>query len=825
MIPGPVMNFKFGNVAQMNSSSDSNVLELLLESGKAIASEIDLETLVQKITDIATEITGARFGAFFYNVINSSGEKYVLYTISGVAREAFSKFPMPRNTKIFDPTFQGKGIVRYDDVTSQSHYGQNPPYHGMPKGHLPVRSYLAAPVIAPGTGEVIGGLFFGHPEVAVFTERSERLLEGITAQAAIAMGNAKLFEEKKAAEMRQKEVSQQYESIFRASSDSIIIYDENGYIQEANPAASRIHGYSHEELLTMHAGMLFKNPEDFTILKEIAFAGRQYQGANERIKKDGTVFHAHFVGYQFMFRGKPHVLSMVRDHTSLHMIDALKRSEEFAQIITTVTPAALWMTDANGRNVYVNQTWLDWMGGDLTDYHEDGWLNAVHEADRGQAKAQFRLAFERRKAFNHDFRIIRRSGELRWCTTYGTPYFSNDGSFGGFAGSLTDITERKQAEEELAVQNALINTITTNTLQAMFLLDEKQYCTYMNPAAETMTGYKQQELTEKPLHYYIRHTYPDGRHFPIEESEIDAAFRLKQQFRGEGVFIRKNGQFFPVAFIASPVIKNGLVVGTLLESREITEEKRLQQEVRIQQEKAMSHLEQKVKERTAELEKTNDELLQFTSIASHDLKEPVRKVSIFSSRLKEMAKVDDEAFNRYLENIINSSSRMVTLIDDLLEFSRLSHTDVTTMPVDLNKCIEQITFDLQLAMEEKQATIRVGKLPVIPGADRQLQQIFQNLIQNSLKFAVPGRPPVISINATIEGHEHVIVYEDNGIGFRQEYADRMFKVFERLPHKERYEGTGIGLAIVKKIVELHHGSISAIGKEGEGARFTIRLPM
>ncbi len=802
----------------------TNIFEVLLESGKAIASEIDLENLVQKITDIATEITGAKFGAFFYNVVNSSGEKYVLYTISGVPREAFSKFPMPRNTKIFDPTFQGHGTVRYDDVTSQPHYGQSAPYHGMPKGHLPVRSYLAAPVVAPGTGEVIGGLFFGHPEVGVFTERSERLLEGIAAQAAIAMGNAKLFEEKKVAEARQKELSEQYESIFRAASDSIIIYDENGYIQEANPAASTIHGYSHEELLRMHAGMLFKNPEDFTVLKEIAFSGRQYQGTNERIKKDGTVFTAHFLGYQFIYRGKPHVLSMVREKSSLQMEDALKRSEEFAQLMTTVSPTALWMTDATGQNIYVNQTWLDWIGGTLADHTGDGWLQAVHPEDRSLVVARFQDTFEKRKVFTQDFRIIRRTGEVRWCSTYGTPYFSPDSSFGGFAGSLTDITERKQAEEALASQNALVNTITNNTQQAIFLLDERQYCTYINPAAEVMTGYSLASLREKPLHYYIRHTYPDGRHFPIEESDIDSAFVTQKQIKGEGVFIRKNGDFFPVAFIASPITRNGIVTGTLLESRDITEEKRLQQEVQVQQEKAMAYLEEKVKERTAELETMNDELLQFTSIASHDLKEPVRKVSIFSSRLKEMGLVDDAVFNQYLDNIIHSSQRIVRLIDELLEFSRLSHAAVNTSSVDLNGCIHQITDDLELAIEEKQATIEVERLPHVQGVAHQLQQVFQNLLHNSLKFSFPGRPLRITIKAEREEEQFVIVYEDNGIGFRPEYADKIFKVFERLHSKEKYEGTGIGLAIVKKIIDMHHGSISAIGKEGEGAQFIIRLP-
>lgn len=156
-----------------------SVFELLYEASKAITSEVELQKVVQRVTDIGTELSGAQFGAFFYNVTNQNGESYVLYTISGVPREAFSKFPMPRNTKIFGPTFAATGTIRYDDVTKQPHYGQNPPYHGMPKGHLPVRSYLAVPVVSPFTQEPIGGLFFGHSEVGVFTEESEKLVEGV----------------------------------------------------------------------------------------------------------------------------------------------------------------------------------------------------------------------------------------------------------------------------------------------------------------------------------------------------------------------------------------------------------------------------------------------------------------------------------------------------------------------------------------------------------------------------------------------------------------------------------------------------------------------
>ena len=167
--------------------------ETLNRVGRLLAAELDFKKLVQTVTDAGTEISGAMFGAFFYNVQDAAGGSYTLYTLSGVPREAFEKFPQPRNTPIFEPTFHGRGFVRIDDLTQDPRYGQMGPYYGLPPGHLPVRSYLAAPVVSR-SGEVLGGLFFGHPEPRRFTERHERMVGGLAAQAAVAMDNSRLYE-------------------------------------------------------------------------------------------------------------------------------------------------------------------------------------------------------------------------------------------------------------------------------------------------------------------------------------------------------------------------------------------------------------------------------------------------------------------------------------------------------------------------------------------------------------------------------------------------------------------------------------------------------
>ena len=183
---------------------ETQTLELLNRAGTTIGSTLELQDLLQSVTDAATELSGAEFGAFFYNTVDARGDAYQLYTLSGASREAFEKFGHPRATPIFAPTFKGEGPIRLEDVTADPRYGQMEPHRGMPSGHLPVRSYLAVPVISR-TSEVIGALFFGHSLAGVFNERAERLVVGVAAQAAVAIDNARLYEGlKKAAEEREQ---------------------------------------------------------------------------------------------------------------------------------------------------------------------------------------------------------------------------------------------------------------------------------------------------------------------------------------------------------------------------------------------------------------------------------------------------------------------------------------------------------------------------------------------------------------------------------------------------------------------------------------------
>jgi PAS domain S-box-containing protein len=289
-------------------ADETRTLEILNRVGTAVAAELDLSRAVQIVTDAATELTGAAFGSFFYNVQDEQGGRYTLYTLSGVPKDTFAKFPMPRNTAVFGPTFRGEGMVRSDDITKDPRYGRNDPYHGMPPGHLKVTSYLAAPVISR-TGEVLGGLFFGHPEPGVFTARSERFLAGIAAQAASAIDNARLYraaQDEIAArakaqaalhnlnetlEARVAEAVADRDRLWELSEDLLVVVALDGALERVSPSWARVLGHPTWALTTQSYFDLV-HPDDLDLVNarihDLRVTGMPMRYENRLKRSDGT---------------------------------------------------------------------------------------------------------------------------------------------------------------------------------------------------------------------------------------------------------------------------------------------------------------------------------------------------------------------------------------------------------------------------------------------------------------------------------------------------------------------------------------------------------
>jgi signal transduction histidine kinase len=238
-----------------------------------------------------------------------------------------------------------------------------------------------------------------------------------------------------------------------------------------------------------------------------------------------------------------------------------------------------------------------------------------------------------------------------------------------------------------------------------------------------------------------------------------------------------------------------------------------------------------------ELRQSNIKLEEFAHAASHDLKEPIRKMHVFTDRLKRsLADRMNEDEQMMFDRVQSASERMTLLVDDLLAYSQASMTSYKLEDVDLNEKLQSVIIDLEIPIEEKRATVKVEGLPVVKGYTRQLQQLFQNLLSNSLKYSKEGVPAQISISSSLvtgdtvpanlpsDQSYHLIEVKDNGIGFEPEHAERIFKMFHRLHGRTEYAGTGIGLAIAQKVATNHGGYINAHGQAGEGATFKVYLP-
>lgn len=330
-----------------------------------------------------------------------------------------------------------------------------------------------------------------------------------------------------------------------------------------------------------------------------------------------------------------------------------------------------------------------------------------------------------------------------------------------------------------------------------------------------------------------------GKNFPETPADTISLGKQWQQLIKSNapveteVAIKKlsDGVYYYHLLRATPVIVNGHAtrwVGTLTSIHE----QKTQNEI----------LEGKVAERTKELMEvnhnlkiSNNDLQQFTSVASHDLKEPLRKIQFFGDLLKAKAELSDE-MTVHLEKIIRSSRRMSTLIEDLLSFASLSKPNLFQL-TDINEIINDIISDFEISIEEKNAVITVHPIPKIEVIPSLIRQLFQNIISNALKFSQPGVSPQITIRGVTTDQplaEEVevpgglycrITISDNGIGFEEKYADKIFTIFQRLNGRTEYEGTGIGLAIARKIVDRHNGWIRAKSQPGEGSDFTIVLPV
>ena len=354
--------------------------------------------------------------------------------------------------------------------------------------------------------------------------------------------------------------------------------------------------------------------------------------------------------------------------------------------------------------------------------------------------------------------------------------------------------------EELQSLQRRYELILNSAGEGICGLDVEGKATFVNPTVAKLTGWPVDELIGK------------GE----QEIFVSNGQQTDNLSPDERVLYRKDGTRFPVEFIKTSINENGRVVGSVVVFKDITERKQVQDSLA---------------RKAAELARSNSELEQFAFVASHDLQEPLRKIQAFGDRLKVKCQpIQAPDIQDYLERMQSAAARMRNLINDLLAFSRVIRSSEPFVTVDLNEITKEVLGDLEVRIEKSGAKVEIEELPKIDADPMQMRQLMLNLLSNALKFQPTGASPIIKISATTftplsREAQCELRVQDNGIGFDEKYMDKIFAVFQRLHGRTEYEGTGVGLAVCRRIIDRHHGTITARSQPEKGATFIVTLPV
>jgi PAS domain S-box-containing protein len=519
-------------------------------------------------------------------------------------------------------------------------------------------------------------------------------------------------------------------------------------------------------------------------------------------------------------RGKLRITDLEREaiERSGDAAKALRAHLDRYQSLVLALAQVIWTRAPNGEMAGEQPSWGAYTGQTPEQYARNGWLDAVHPDDRVQDLKLWELAVAARLPCEYEHRLRRHDGEFRFFSVRAVPVFTDDGTIREWAGIHSDITQRKMTEQSLRDGVRQFRELADAMPQIVWGADPEGHFDYYNRRWYDFTG--------RPEGSDGDASWADVVHPEDLRESLDrwrSAIATGDAYEIEYRLRRKEGDYRWYLTRALPVRdEDGRITRWFGTCTDIDQRRRTEDQLLAS---------------TAALLQSNRELSDFATVASHDLQEPLRKIQAFSSVLiEEQAATLNAEGRNYLDRIQNAASRMATLVADLLEFSAISSKGRLFVAVDLDEVIAGVLSDLETRLAQTGGRVEVSNLATVAGDATQMRQLFQNLIGNGLKFHRKGQAPVVRVSAEIvdgpdtSGRAQTaewcrISVSDNGIGFDEKYLDRVFTIFQRLHGRGDYEGTGIGLAVCRRIAERHGGAITAQSKLGEGATFIVTLPL
>jgi PAS domain S-box-containing protein len=626
-----------------------------------------------------------------------------------------------------------------------------------------------------------------------------------------------------------EEKLKEFEHFFNNSNDFSCIANKDGYFEVLNPSFERVLGYSQKEL-SVNPFINFVHPDDIpaTLLEyeKLKSGAPVIHFFNRYRKKDGNYLWFDWYATPNPASGKLYCIARditdrrkaeealsklneeleqrVRERT----IEVKKNEKRFRALIEN-SDDIIALLDETLNPIYRSPSAERLTGYTIEDRKQESGFNQIHPDDLEKVKTCLaKIKAVPGKPFPSSYRLKHKDGHYIWLEGSFTNLF-DEPTVKAIVANMRDVTERKKAEETLAKTTEEKNIILESIGDAFFALDKTWTVTYWNRIAEEALGVRKHEIVGKNL-------------WEIFSSSVDSESYVKYHEAVANNEIIHFEDFYPVLNkwyeISAYPSENGLSVYF----KDVTERRKAEEEIK----KLNAELEEKVARRTEELRKANSEMEAFTYSVSHDLRAPLRGIIGFTTILEEdyTSQLDDEA-KRISSVIRNNAMKMGHLIDDLLAFSRTGKQELMKTTVNTPSMVHEIVDDLtQQNRRNTPITWNIHDLPSVKADINTIRQVWINLISNAIKYSGKQEQPAIEIGSRLEDHQVIFYVKDNGVGFDDQYKHKLFKVFQRLHNNDEFEGTGVGLALVEKIVSRHGGRTWAEGKPDEGACFYFSLP-